>query len=60
MSWNGKLTGGILGLLFGGPFGALLGLFLGHLWDQVNGGSGRGAGFSFGSPDRTVFFNTTL
>ena len=60
MSWNGKLTGGILGLLFGGPFGALLGLFLGHLWDQVGGGRSRGAGFSFGSPDRTVFFNTTF
>ena len=60
MSWNGKLTGGILGLLFFGPFGALLGLFLGHLWDQVGGGLGRGAGFSFGSPDRTVFFNTSF
>ena len=60
MSWNGKLTGGILGLLFWGPFGALLGLFLGHLWDQVGGGLSQGAGFRFGSPDRTVFFNTTF
>ena len=60
MSWNGKLTGGILGLLFFGPVGALVGLFLGHLWDQVGGGRSRGASFRFGSPDRTVFFNTTF
>ncbi len=60
MSWNGKLTGGILGLLFFGPVGALLGLFLGHLWDQVGGGQSRGASFRFGSPDRAVFFNTTF
>lgn len=60
MSWNGKLTGGILGLLFFGPVGALLGLFLGHLWDRVGAGAGRGAGFGFSSPDRTVFFNTTF
>ena len=34
MSWFGKLTGGALGLLMGGPVGAALGAALGHQFDQ--------------------------
>lgn len=30
----GKLVGGVLGFLMGGPFGALLGLFAGHFFDR--------------------------
>lgn len=34
--WGGKLIGGVLGFwLTGGFFGALFGLFLGHLYDQM-------------------------
>lgn len=32
--WWGKLIGGIIGLLKGGPFGLLLGVFVGHLVDR--------------------------
>ena len=34
MNWSGKLTGGALGLLVGGPAGAVLGFVGGHLLDE--------------------------
>lgn len=33
--WFGKLTGAVLGLFSGGPFGLLIGAFAGHLFDQT-------------------------
>lgn len=34
--WLGKLIGGGLGLLAAGPFGAIAGLLIGHIFDSVN------------------------
>ena len=40
MVWHGKAIGALIGLLVAGPVGALVGLFLGHLFDmQVQGGT---------------------
>jgi DnaJ like chaperone protein len=36
MSWTGKIIGAGIGLLLGGPLGALLGLFVGHQFDVGN------------------------
>jgi DnaJ like chaperone protein len=43
MQWIGKTVGGIVGFALGGPFGSLLGVFLGHQFD-----AGAGADFQFG------------
>jgi DnaJ like chaperone protein len=38
VKWTGKVVGGLLGLLTGlGPFGAALGVFLGHQFDEQSG-----------------------
>src|SRR5687768_4417069 len=34
MRWTGKLIGAVLGFLIAGPFGALIGLLLGHQFDE--------------------------
>jgi DnaJ like chaperone protein len=39
-SWRGKFTGGLIGLAALGPWGALLGAFIGHQYDQT---TNRGA-----------------
>ncbi len=33
MGWNGKIIGAALGMAFGGPVGAALGLLVGHQFD---------------------------
>jgi DnaJ like chaperone protein len=43
MSWNGKIIGGALGLLMGGPWGAALGVLLGHQFDNAAGAGRTGA-----------------
>ena len=40
MQWLGKAVGGLLGA-FGGPVGSLIGVLIGHQWDQTVG-AGRG------------------
>jgi DnaJ like chaperone protein len=40
--WIGKLVGGVIGFLKGGPWGALLGGYIGHIFDQWFSG-GRNA-----------------
>jgi DnaJ like chaperone protein len=37
LRWTGKLVGGIVGLVTLGPFGALLGVVLGHQLDEAQG-----------------------
>ena len=39
---GGKLWGGILGLMFGGPLGAIAGVFIGH---QIDGNKKRTEAF---------------
>lgn len=58
MSWIGKAVGGLLGLATAGPIGSVLGLLLGHQFDQgLRGGSGpqRSAG-----KIQSLFFETTF
>ncbi len=62
MSWIGKLGGGIVGFLAGGPVGAAVGMLLGHQFDRGLGGAGRPRVVDFGgSADRQrIFFETTF
>ncbi len=70
MAWIGKVGGGILGLIVGGPYGALIGSALGHQFDR---GAGRLGALGYGGPDdstdhvaysaadrQRVFFQTTF
>jgi DnaJ like chaperone protein len=67
MNWAGKIIGGVLGLAAMGPPGAVLGAFIGHLFDA---GSGIGFGSLLGGasfPGRAdpvqvnaLFFPTTF
>ncbi len=66
MNWIGKLSGGILGLIAGGPIGAAVGALLGHQFDRGLGGFGRPdtdrepmGGLSNASRQQ-VFFETTF
>ncbi|MFA5632520.1 MAG: co-chaperone DjlA [Porticoccaceae bacterium] len=36
--WYGKLIGGLIGLLAGGPFGLIIGVLVGHYFDRAMGG----------------------
>jgi len=69
MAWIGKVGGGILGLLVGGPPGAIIGAALGHQFDRGAGqGEGlRGLGYNAGDADiwsaadrQRLFFETTF
>jgi len=61
MSWWGKLIGGSVGFLFGGPLGAVLGTAVGHSFDHAKTVSG-GGNFGFGNPERVqmAFFTATF
>lgn len=37
MQWFGKGIGGLIGALVAGPFGSIVGLLLGHQWDETLG-----------------------
>lgn len=65
--WTGKLLGGIIGLLSGGPFGLLIGVFAGHLLDQAisrlltgDGDSSEDSGRAPRGQVQQVFFRTTF
>jgi DnaJ like chaperone protein len=62
MQWTGKVIGGVIGLLTLGPFGAALGVVLGHQYDVTKSTIRPGPN---GSGTRTVeigeqFFRTTF
>jgi DnaJ like chaperone protein len=61
MQWVGKAVGGILGFAAGGPVGSVLGVLLGHKFDQGQGGR-LGAGSLAAAPEasRQLFFETTF
>ncbi len=42
MQWFGKSIGGLIGAFVAGPFGSLVGVLLGHQWDQNIASSRRG------------------
>jgi DnaJ like chaperone protein len=60
MNWGGKIIGGTLGLLAGGPVGAALGVFIGHQFDSGQ----MGANLLGGAPDprlvNELFFPSTF
>ena len=68
MGWIGKVGGGIIGLLVGGPPGAIIGAALGHQFDRGAGPEGlRGLGYNpadagvWSAADRQrLFFETTF
>ena len=56
--WFGKLTGAVIGLFSGGPFGLLIGAFAGHLFDQTISKNLLGkqeSEWTQGSPERGPF-----
>ncbi|WP_218813940.1 co-chaperone DjlA [Rickettsiella endosymbiont of Dermanyssus gallinae] len=57
----GKLIGGFFGFLLSGPFGLILGVFIGHLFDR---GLSRNQGWTFSSVNpsvaQQVFFDSTF
>ena len=55
MQWFGKAIGGLIGA-FAGPVGSLLGVLIGHQWDQHASGGGRG---SIGAISQ-LFFEVTF
>lgn len=59
MSWWGKVVGGTLGLMFGGPIGALIGAAFGHSYDKKKV---RGADRNPGDKERVqaAFFAATF
>ncbi len=58
MQWTGKVVGGLLGFLTLGPFGAAVGLLVGHQFDS---GSGRPSGPALDSAAiGELFFRTTF
>jgi DnaJ like chaperone protein len=61
MAWNGKVAGGILGLLAGGPIGALIGVAFGHQFDRGARDGGVGPGDAWSEAGRRqLFFTTTF
>lgn len=56
--WAGKIIGGFLGLLSGGPVGLLIGLLLGNVFDHVNGRF-RGEQTS-NAEGQNIFFRVTF
>jgi DnaJ like chaperone protein len=66
MNWGGKIIGGVLGLAALGPFGALLGVVIGHQFDAggsfstLLGGGGGGGGGADPKRVNELFFPTTF
>ena len=60
-NWLGKALGGVLGFAAAGPPGFLVGLLLGHQYDQGVGNGPRGADFSSASGEISrLFFTVTF
>src|SRR5688572_8539018 len=55
MQWLGKGIGGLVGALFG-PVGSLVGVLIGHQWDQSKNGARRGSVQEISR----LFFETTF
>jgi DnaJ like chaperone protein len=61
MNWYGKIGGGVLGLLVGGPVGAAIGAFIGHQFDRgLSIGSLGGDGRFNHAERQQVFFESTF
>lgn len=62
MNWTGKVIGGVLGLVTLGPWGALLGVLIGHQFDTGGGALGGlfGGGGANPAQVNALFFPTTF
>ena len=60
MNWVGKVVGGALGFMAGGPIGSLLGAVLGHQFDQGLGSATLREGLTGASNAQAMFFATTF
>lgn len=61
MRWTGKLVGAVLGYVAGlGPVGALIGLVIGHAYDERVGEDGTGRPAADLATVRAVFFRTAF
>ena len=59
--WTGKVVGGLIGMLALGPFGAAVGVLLGHQFDANPGRTTRYAvRGSISLPSGELFFRTTF
>lgn len=58
MQWLGKSIGGLIGAVIAGPFGSLVGMLVGHQWDQGSA-SPRGSPASARGISR-LFFDVTF
>ena len=55
---TGKIVGGLIGVLAGGPFGAILGVFVGHQFDKGLGGVLNPMSAEQQESIRTAYFET--
>ncbi len=62
MSWFGKIMGGSVGFMFGGPIGALVGATLGHalIDDRVRSGYAESGKMTGQEQRQAVFFTATF
>lgn len=60
MNWIGKVVGGALGFMAGGPIGSLLGAVLGHQFDQGLGSTTLREGLLGAANVQALFFATTF
>ena len=62
MSWFGKIMGGSVGFMFGGPIGALVGASLGHalIDDKTRSGLAESGRLTGQEQRQTVFFTATF
>ena len=59
MSWFGKVAGGTVGFLFGGPLGAICGAALGHAFvDKSPGGLQESRKFTYKDETQALYFVT--
>ncbi|MBT6027980.1 MAG: co-chaperone DjlA, partial [Porticoccaceae bacterium] len=56
----GKLIAGSLGFMVAGPFGAVLGLYVGHQFDRGVGGFSRPVSAADQARIRAAFFETVF
>jgi DnaJ like chaperone protein len=60
MIWQGKAIGGVFGLLFFGPIGALIGVFIGHMVDAQAEKQFKSRSASSAHRIQEVFFRATF
>lgn len=63
MNWRGKALGALIGVIAGGPVGALAGAFLGHLFDaqsELKSGASAQPAYAASAAVQEAFFRATF